>query len=73
MMGGIGPTLGGMVLPLTITMKMTMMVNMQGQHAAMGLAQDVDNGRAIRLRKRDRRTEDAERIGGDQQSGSPAP
>ncbi len=62
-----------MVLRLTIIVNMTMMVNMQGQHAAMGLAQDVSDGRAIRLRKRGRRTKDAERIGGDQQSCSPAP
>lgn len=70
MMGEVGSAFGGMIVPVTVIMKI--IVNMQGQHAAMGLAQDVNDGRTVGTRKCDRGTEDTKRIGGDQQGCPPA-
>lgn len=72
MMDEVGPALGGMIVPFAIITNVVI-VNMQGQHAAVGFAQDVHDGRTVGLRKRNRGTEDAERIGGNQQSCSPTP
>jgi hypothetical protein len=66
-----------MIVPLTVVVNMRIMnmliVNMQGQHAAMGLVQNVNDRRSVGVRKRNRRTKDTKRIGGDQQSCPPAP
>ena len=75
MMGEIGSALGGMIVPVTIVVNTPTMniliVNMQGQHAAMDLAQDMNDGRAVGMRKRYRRAKNPKRIGGNQQSGPP--
>jgi hypothetical protein len=72
MMGEIGSALGGMIVPFTIVVNMPTMniliVNMQGQHAPMDLVQDMNDGRAVGTRKRNRRAKDTKRIGGNQQS-----
>ena len=75
MMGEIGSALGGMIVPFPVVVNRRIMniliVNMQGQHAPMGLAQDVNDGRAVGTRKCDRRAKNPKRIGGNQQSCPP--
>ena len=67
---------GGMIVPFTIVVNVLIMnvvimnmviMNMQGQHASMGLAQDMNDGRTVGTRKRDRWAKNTKRIGGNQQ------